>query len=270
MTALTALEALLLGENTVSKLLFVGCLALCLTGTSAAQAQSAPATDWSGFYVGADLGAGWASLDAFTTVDNAGTYFIGDDNALLTDASSGDLSQLRPVGGAHAGYLHQLGRAVLGLEVSAGTLFFDKSRSARWEYNTVPGVFGNIEQSVEADWLATLQARAGWGEDRWLVYVTGGLAVTRLEMDYSYSDDSASSGRSRSSEQEVRFGWTLGLGGEYALDENWSIRGQYLYANFGSLKTYSPLENSGSFYDDLAHKASLETHTALIGLSYRF
>jgi opacity protein-like surface antigen len=254
----------------MGRLFFLGCLVLGLTGAGAAQEQSAPATDWSGFYVGADLGVGLASLDAVTTVANEGTYFSGDDNTLLTNAGSGELSQWRPVGGARAGYLHQMGGAVLGLEASAGTLFFDKSRSAQWEYNTAPGVFGTIEQSVRADWVATLQARAGWGEDRWLAYVTTGMAVTRLEIDYRYSDDSGSSARSRSSEREVRFGWTLGLGGEYALDENWSIRGQYLYANFGTLKTYSPVQNSGGFTGDLAHEASLETHTALIGVSYRF
>jgi opacity protein-like surface antigen len=127
-----------------------------------------------------------------------------------------------------------------------------------------------MKQSVKADWIANMLARAGWGEDRWLAFVTGGVAVTRLEIDYRFDDGTAFEARSRSSEHEVRVGWTLGLGGEYAFDERWSIRGQYLYTNFGTMETVTPVTSLHANQSDLEDKASLQSHTALIGVSYRF
>ena len=170
----------------------------------------------------------------------------------------------------HRGHAHQFGNVVLGIEANAGTLFYDKSHSAYFENLTIPGSFTTMKQSVRADWVANLLARAGWGEDRWLAFVTGGLAMTRLEMDYSLADGTGWDARSRSSEHEIRLGLTLGLGGEYALDENWSIRGQYLYTNFGNMQTVSPVTSLHPNQSDLEHEAKLELHTVLIGVSYRF
>ena len=37
-----------------------------------------------------------------------------------------------------------------------------------------------------------------------------------------------------------RVGWTVGAGAEYALTNNWTIRGEYLYADLGSSTSRRP------------------------------
>ncbi len=35
------------------------------------------------------------------------------------------------------------------------------------------------------------------------------------------------------SESKTRYGWTIGAGAEYALTQNWFLRGEYLYIDLG-------------------------------------
>lgn len=117
--------------------------------------------------------------------------------------------------------------------------------------------------------MATLRPRLGWAEDNWLGYVTGGLAVTQLKLDTLFTDN-AFSGFSKSSDSKIVSGWSLGLCGEYALNENWSLRGEYLYTRFGRIMSSAETISTNTSGGTLDHRAMLETHGVMAGLTYRF
>ena len=95
-------------------------------------------------------------------------------------------------------------------------------------------------ESSRSDWMATVRGRIGLAPGRWLVYGTGGVAFA----DSRSSDTLAfptlapaalfTSTGARSSTQT---GWTAGGGVEWAFDDHWTARGEYLYAQFPKTTT---------------------------------
>src|SRR5690606_22984372 len=143
-----------------------------------------------------------------------------------------------------AGFGTQHGNLYLGAETSVHSLRFDASRTAGATYLSNPAGAFTHALSVKADWQATLRARVGFAHERWLAYVTGGAAVTQIRLAASFADDFLGTGASgRSSSTETKLGWVAGLGGEYALSEHWTVKGEYLYADYGKVDTATTVNN---------------------------
>ena len=117
--------------------------------------------------------------------------------------------------------------------------------------------------------MAGLRLRLGWAEHNWLTYVTAGIAVTRLKLNSTLTDN-AFSGYSHASKSAWTTGTSLGFGGEYALTKNWSLRGEYLYTKFGSISTASEVTSTNNSGGTLVHKANLDNHGLFMGATYRF
>src|SRR5581483_7790476 len=119
-----------------------------------------PAYDWSGFYLGGNLGYAWSSASAGATV-----------GGLSLDATQ-DL--YGAAGGVQGGYNWQSGIGLLGVEAD----FQLTSQEANFTY-AAPGVTASGFNRLP--WFATLRGRAGVAIDQWLVYGTGGLAFTQMK-----------------------------------------------------------------------------------------
>jgi outer membrane immunogenic protein len=76
---------------------------------------------------------------------------------------------------------------------------------------------------TKIDWFGTVRGRVGYAMDRALIYGTGGLAFGSVEN--RYLDGPANS----FSEKCTQTGWTAGAGIEYAFDDHWSAKAEYLY-----------------------------------------
>ena len=72
----------------------------------------------------------------------------------------------------------------------------------------------------EEDMMMTFRARGGIPVGNFLPYLTVGLAGTNVE-----------STRGGVSDDEFRYGLTVGGGFDYAVDGNWSVRTEYLYVD---------------------------------------
>lgn len=240
-----------------------------------AQAQTGAVRDWSGAYLGGSVGVveSRATTDASTADGFPGSYFTPPDPQQIAGEADGSLSHSNLSGGVFGGFGRQFGNLYLGLEASANTLGFDETRTSGAVYlSNAAGAFTQ-ELSVKADWQATMRARLGWAQDRWLVYLTGGAAVARIQLDAAFSDDFLGVGaRGGNSTKETKLGWIVGLGGEYALNGNWSIRGDYLYADYGKVDTSYTVTNPvfPVFANTLKSSAQFKTQTLSIGMSYRF
>ncbi len=183
----------------------------------------APASvyNWSGFYAGANLGGDWLR----SRVDVAG--------------QSGNVNSAGLTGGLQVGYNFQTGPWVLGAEADVG-----------YGRATKTATVGADRVRAEKNWSGTVRARAGYADDRLFVYGTGGLAWASFKLQ----DDN---GVTVSKKDTTRAGWTLGAGAEYAVAQNISVKGEYLYADFGKA-------NVG------AARESLTDHTVRVGVNYKF
>ena len=184
--------------------------------------------------------SGAAAADAFRTdVGPAGADFsgveIGPDLGLaLGSAGSANISG--PAGGAHVGYNFQANRIVGGAEADA---LFGSIRS---------GSLGSA--SFKQNFLSSARVKAGYVFGNLLGYGTVGWAWSTT--DYSYGG--ASSG------QTVK-GVVFGVGVEYPITRNVSIRGELLRYDFGGA-TYTVPGSSMSM--------TTSTNVARLGASLHF
>lgn len=189
----------------MKKFLLAG-VVIISASTAAMAADFAPepvAYDWSGFYIGLNAGAAWnnSSVD----LDDGVTVFsLDDDGAVFT-------------GGAEAGYNWQMDSFVMGVETDFNYLGFDEEEDFG----------GGTSLDIEGDWFGTFRGRLGFAADNLLFYGTGGLA-------YGHGDIEACIGGVCDSESNVNWGWTVGAGLQYGLNENWILGAEYLYVDLGN------------------------------------
>ena len=167
---------------------------------------------WTGFYVGAHLGGGWADVDWSNMVG----YAAGETVSHGPDGF---------VGGAQFGYNVQFSRNwVAGIEVSySGTSLSDSSVS------TVPALDPDRTRNTDINDLLMITARLGYAWDRWLGYVKGGYAAADIET----SSLQISTGI-RSSQSDWQNGWVVGAGFEYMLARNITWGVEYNFIDLGS------------------------------------
>lgn len=246
---------------------------LALAGTTTAHAQMAD-VDWSGFYLGARLGGVHTVGDtSASTVDGfAGSYFTGNDPELIAASSGGTVTAASPTVGVLGGYGRQWGNVYLGLDAGIDLAAANGSRTSTAFYQTAPTITYTTSLSYGVDWQANVLARLGWAQDRWLAYVSGGFVLAGISLDTSFTDTLSAGARGQSSTDETKLGLAVGLGGEYAIDESWSVRADYRFTDYGSMST-SPRITNPSFAalgNDLENSVSMHSHAVSVGLSYRF
>jgi len=169
--------------------------------------------NWTGFYIGAQLGTDWGS----TRWDIVGA---GTTNPRFAGF----------LGGGEIGYNYQVGKWVFGVE---GDLNWTNARGARPCPN---GFFYNCEISV--DWLSTATARVGYAYwDRLLAYVKGGAAIAgdRIQIVcITPSPPGNGVGCPAQSDSTTKAGWTVGGGSEFGLTQNVSVKAEIAYFNLDS------------------------------------
>jgi outer membrane immunogenic protein len=160
------------------------------------------------------------------------------------------------IGGGQAGFNYQIGNIVLGVE---------GDMSAADIKGSVTDTVNAYTVTTKLDWLATVRGRVGLAFDRILVYGTAGVAIAHAK---STLDDSFSGPLVITTTSSADYvGWTGGGGIEWALSPNWSIKGEYLYADLGS-KVYNFYEVAPG--DHITGKAKITTSVARGGFNFRF
>ncbi len=179
----------------------------------------APVFTWTGAYIGINGGYGWGS-SSFSAPFTTGSFDV-----------SGGL-----VGGT-LGYNYQVGQAVFGLEGDIGWSGIEGSAACA----------GTICETRN-NWLSTVRGRLGYSFDRFMPYVTGGLAVGDIDTNVAGIGNGS----------DTNAGWTAGGGIEAALNGPWTAKLEYLYVDLGSGGTV------------LGSDAEFKSHIVRGGLNYRF
>jgi outer membrane immunogenic protein len=197
--------------------------------------SAAPASpyDWTGFYVGAQVGYGWGQSSG--TQNAGGTFFPVVPYSIDPGGA---------LAGGHVGFNYQTGALVLGLEADFEAANLNGSTA-------ISGFDQTYFFNVKADTLASVRGRVGWARERLMIYGTGGVAWGYVTTPPLNSLDG------------WRTGWTAGTGAEYALPRNWSVKVEYRYTDLGRTGSFDPNINSS---DD----NKLNFHAIRLGASYKF
>jgi outer membrane immunogenic protein len=177
------------------------------------------ALPFNGSYVG--VNAGFAQFKSHQ--NDLDGYFI--DNAGYTVSEAGF------TGGVQIGYNWQLGcHTLFGVEADWAWAAIDATTVQQQNVATF-----NLRETSTLNSYGTLRTRTGLVFDNLLLYVTGGLALADLEFRTFRTLGGAAETFSFS---ETRWGWTVGVGSEWALWKNVSLKSEVLYMDFGD-QSYS-------------------------------
>lgn len=234
------------------------------------KARPAPpvaAFNWTGFYIGGNVG--WARTDATYDSYVVTPQGFAPASVVFVNAMADGTSRNNGwTGGVQAGYNWQgASPFVLGVEADINALSAQTSLTA---VGTTPGgtVITNFTNSMDPKWIATFRGRLGYTFNMSLLYVTGGLAV--LNSDYNQTFVATLPINTVQTTNSTKAGWTVGGGWEQALNNNWSIKAEYLFARFEGVNANVTAPLVAGFTDAIAGTANVDIHQARIGVNYRF
>jgi outer membrane immunogenic protein len=221
-----------------------------------------PPFTWTGLYIGGQIGYAWA-------YDNITWAGVSNDD----EQAAGTFHQTPNgvIGGAHVGYNLQYNPwLVFGIEGNVdGTSL---SRTAAVAVNDVFGdTPGVLTATSKADVQGSIRGRIGVAFDRLLVYGTGGVAFTGFNTTLVDTTGFFSGAPgTNASFSNTRAGWTAGGGLEYAVTDNWWVRAEYRYSNFGTTSDF-PFTGVLPFPDSFVFlQHHLTENQVQVGFSYRF
>jgi outer membrane immunogenic protein len=251
------------------RILLVATAAVTLSAGSALAADPAmpdlraPAYTWTGFYAGPSFGIVAARSRQTYGGDRSG---VPDAFLPLGQDVTGNYSVTGPIFGAQLGYNYQMNQIVMGVELDASAVFA-KGMAGPNAVAVAAGANPLRRFHTDQRWLATARARLGFAADRWLVYVTGGLAVSGLSGNNEAVLVAANADRRPA--KVTRVGWVVGAGAEYALGGAWSMKGEILYADFGTF-FYSDSPAANGCVQCYSMNVRTSEWIGRVGFNYRF
>ena len=199
----------------------------------------APSFTWNGAYLGGQIGYGWGK-SRFSQYGEFGALNLKPDGFL---------------GGLYAGYNFDLGNSVvLGID---GDVTYNNLKDSY----SVTDAFGTDSLESKLRWSGAVRARAGYAVDRFLPYISGGVAFGQVKNTLSSTVVPAFS----DSQSKTLTGWTAGAGVDYAATDNIIVRLEYRYTDYGRKDfTFSDGVDSVSVRD------KFKTNEVRLGVAYKF
>jgi len=259
------MKRILVGIAAAASLLATGAFAADLPARTYTKAPVfvEPVYNWTGFYIGGNIGYSWGRSDDTSTLTNtAGTV-------LFTSADKTDLNGI--VGGGQIGYNWQMQGWVWGFEADIqgtdekGTRAFTFTPAPTFNTNLafIPSTPVPFALTQKIDWFGTVRARAGvLVTPKVLLYATGGLAYGEVNS----SETVATAVPSAFSASNTNVGWTVGAGIEGVIGGNWTAKLEYLYVDLGTV--------SGSFTlpstNVISYNSRITDNILRVGINYKF
>jgi outer membrane immunogenic protein len=149
---------------------------------------------------------------------------LGGQKTHIDLSAGGVLDGVGLVGGFFAGVNYEQDGLVYGLEADVEWNGYDQTAAC-----TTPAWYCSVQGS--------LRARLGYAVDSFHAYGTAGIAAAAVG----------------------GFGWTAGLGAEFAFTDEWFGRAEYRYTALGSANSWADQTETG-----------VTSHAFRVGLGYRF
>ncbi|WP_102830443.1 outer membrane protein [Bartonella bovis] len=235
----------------------------------------APAFSWTGFYFGGQIG-GFSSKTSLNL-----NYFKGINSKKLSSIEKDLLPKLSGfIGGLYAGANFDLNNSLV-LGVDTDIIWSDKKdtkvikRSAyrmqdgpklQRENNKVEAVdikhllekfTVTYSHTLKQKWAGATRVRIGFAADRIMPYIAGGVAYTQLQDIFLASIEAKEN--KVVDETKAMIGYTFGGGIDFAMTDDFILRAEYRFSNFGKKK----------FVKD-KFEIDYKTNDFRVGVSYKF
>jgi outer membrane immunogenic protein len=206
------------------------------------------AANWTGWYLGGNIGSG-----------------TGRDRSTLAGPGAVETFNLAPDGingGVQAGYNWQAGNWVYGVEADI------QASSQRDNKTTV--ALGGVAYDQKLPWFGTVRGRLGYSVGQTLFYATGGYAYGSVKTKIS------AGGAELASFSKTGDGYAVGGGIETPFKllglfgPNWTSKTEYLYVDLGSNSNSFAATVVGFGATTLTSTSSVKEHIFRTGLNYHF
>jgi outer membrane immunogenic protein len=215
-------------------------------------APAVPIIDWSGFYVGGEIGGQSSKIDLSNpTLGTVG--FRPDHDSFALGAFVGAQRQFGSlVVGVEGGYLAGFFNANLG-QITALSIFV----------NPDPNTTGTAYAKMRDIWSGG--ARLGWAGGNLMVYVTGGYATGSFKFNAQNIPPSPPASEQASATPN---GGYIGVGLDWAANNNWIIGAEFRHYAFGAKIVTATISQSNPFTETV--RIAPSTDTAVVRVSYKF
>jgi len=252
------------------------------TAAPPAAAQDTSGTPYNGWYVGGNIGGAWGDNDLRLTASQPTTPVVAPPivippaDVALINAGSNNSNKTGFTGGIEGGYNWLAGNWLFGLETEFVALDVNEGQSNSFQSTTLtvnPLVAGSApvtytaNQRAKTNWMWTLRPRIGYVSGPWLFFASAGLAIADIKVSLDFSDNRTPPDTIRNDSSSTKTGWAGGLGAAYAMGPDWSVKGEWLYADFGSIST-SATTSSG--FATLTSEGKVRTNIFRFGVDYHF
>lgn len=223
-----------------------------------------PVYNWSGVYIGGNIGYGWGQSSNTSSLS-------GGAAPVFTDTLRSNMNGI--VGGGQLGYNWQMQNWLWGLEAdfqgtgqSSTHSFTCPAGVCTAAVGGLPGPAVPVTSRQQLDFFGTVRGRAGLViAPTVLLYATGGLAYGQVDSNTTLV------GATRA--QNYNPGWTVGGGIEGSIGGNWTARLEYLYVDLGTVSgTFGSTIVAASGATLLASNfnSRVTDNIVRVGLNYKF
>jgi outer membrane immunogenic protein len=219
--------------------------------------------DWGGTYIGGVAGGAWGTND----ISDPGLGVVGTALGVPVIQTTNPSAF---IGGIEGGSRYQFAKLVVGWEgdITWGNL--NGTNTTSFSSPIIGGVLPPITRSLTTDtkWVATAVSTLGIAHNNWLLYGKAGVAWENVKYTDNWTVGGV--GLFSGTGSNSRTGWTVGTGIEWAFYQNWSVKAEYDYMDFGTKNV--PL--SGTLAGVVGFAPGIQDNNHInqfkAGLNYRF
>lgn len=233
---------------------------------------AAPVFSWTGFYVGASVGAEQMRDPATLSLPLGPPQLFGLFLAAGVIPTAYEPSKTGVIGTFQLGYNWQFDRWVLGAEADISGPRVGSTQNITTSVPTFGSTATTYQTNV--DYVGTVRGRlGGLVTPTLLAYATGGFAYGSVS--HLYSETQIRVGvQSSGMVKNIETGWTAGGGLEWAVTDHITLRGEYLYTKLSGTNFTTPSNNlncgvpnacSFTLTDD-----NVKIQMARFGVNYKF
>lgn len=238
-----------------------------------ASATASASEGWTGWHVGGHLGHSTGSSDFDMALGGA---WSSESPALRDHVVANGSDDMGPSGAAYGlqfGYDHQFGNGiVLGAEVDYSALDIKDDRASGVTIvPSVPSLAYRFNNSIELDSQWSLRGRFGYASGQHLFFATAGWSQVDVEATAAMTSNGGYSKLGTASETLDGFVW--GVGYEYDLGNQWTVRGEYTTTELDDF-SFGTDYVAGSTFVTPAYLETvtqdMDFNTLRIAVNYRF
>jgi outer membrane immunogenic protein len=132
------------------------------------------------------------------------------------------------------------------------------------------GLTNPFTESFSSRWLSTVRGRIGIANGQWLFFASGGAAFANPTFSDSISFPGSGTTNAASSSGTIT-GWAAGGGIEWFFMPQWSVKAEYLHADFGT-RSFTSVNSEPVVFplSSIVHSQSLTEDIGRLGLNFHF